>query len=48
VANANVTNIVVTCAATSNFTVGGTISGYTGSGLVLTDSVSGHLASPAP
>jgi 6-phosphogluconolactonase len=41
IATANVTNIVVTCAI-STFTVGGTITGYTGSGLVLTDSVSGH------
>jgi 6-phosphogluconolactonase (cycloisomerase 2 family) len=45
VANANVTSIVVTCAV-SSFTVGGTISGYTGSGLVLSDSVSTHTATP--
>jgi len=41
VANANVTSVVVTCAV-SSFTVGGTISGpLTGTGLVVTDSVSG-------
>ncbi|MGC2462499.1 MAG: beta-propeller fold lactonase family protein [Steroidobacteraceae bacterium] len=39
---ANVTNAVVTCAI-STFTVGGTIgAGYTGSGLVLKDTVSGN------
>jgi Galactose oxidase, central domain len=36
VANANVTNVVVSCTATSNtFTIGGTITGLTASGLVL-------------
>jgi 6-phosphogluconolactonase (cycloisomerase 2 family) len=42
----NVTSVVVSC-VTSTFTVGGTISGLTGTGLVLTDSVSGHTATPA-
>ena len=36
VTNANVTNVAVTC-TTSKFTVGGTISGLVGSGLVLTN-----------
>jgi 6-phosphogluconolactonase (cycloisomerase 2 family) len=41
----NVTSVVVHC--TNTFTVGGTISGLTGTGLVLTDSVSGNTVSPA-
>jgi len=40
VTTANVTNVAVTC--TNLYTVGGTITGLNGSGLVLKDSVSGH------
>jgi 6-phosphogluconolactonase (cycloisomerase 2 family) len=40
----NVTSVVVSCVST--FTVGGTISGLTGTGLVLTDSVSGNTVNP--
>jgi hypothetical protein len=36
-ASANVTNVQVTCADTPTFTIGGTVSGLTGSGLVLQD-----------
>ncbi|MEO6689096.1 MAG: hypothetical protein ABIN56_08265, partial [Dokdonella sp.] len=35
IAGANVTNVSVTCAAAPTFTVGGTVSGLSGSGLVL-------------
>jgi 6-phosphogluconolactonase (cycloisomerase 2 family) len=44
-ATGNVTTIAISCTV-SSFSVGGTISGYTGgaSGLVLTDSISGHTA----
>ena len=45
VTTANITSVVVTC-TTSTFTVGGTITGLTGSGLVLTDSVSTHTREP--
>jgi len=41
-----VTSVVVHC-VTSTFTVGGSITGLTGTGLVLTDSVSSHTVSPA-
>jgi large repetitive protein len=34
IANSNVTNVTVAC-ATNQFTIGGTVTGYTGSGLVL-------------
>jgi 6-phosphogluconolactonase len=43
VAGANVTNIAVTC-ATNSFTIGGTISGLAGSGLVLIDNGGDELA----
>ena len=42
-ANANVTNVAVTCVATS-FTVGGTVSGVTGPGLVLQNNGGNNLA----
>ena len=41
-ASANVSNVSVTCSAT-NFTVGGTITGLTGTGLVLQDNGSDNL-----
>jgi 6-phosphogluconolactonase (cycloisomerase 2 family) len=44
VTTANVTNVAVTC--TNLYTIGGTISGLTGTGLVLKDSVSGHTTVP--
>jgi hypothetical protein len=43
VADANVTNVAVTC-ATSTFTVGGSIRGLAGSGLVLTNNGGDNLA----
>ena len=44
-ASANVTNVVVTC--TSTVTIGGTITGLAGSGLVLTETTSAGTATPA-
>ncbi|MEO7432574.1 MAG: reprolysin-like metallopeptidase [Dokdonella sp.] len=35
IGTSNVTNVIVTCAGAATFTVGGTVSGLTGSGLVL-------------
>ncbi len=46
VGSANVTNIAVTCAA-STYTIGGTITGLAAGGLVLKESVSGQTVSPA-
>ena len=40
-ANANVTNVTVTCAAT--YTIGGTVTGLTGTGLVLQDNGTDNL-----
>lgn len=45
-ASANVTSVVVTC-ATNTVTVGGTITGLAGSGLVLTETTSAGTAHPA-
>jgi 6-phosphogluconolactonase (cycloisomerase 2 family) len=45
VTNAPIT-VTVTC-VTSTFTVGGTVSGVVGNGLVLKDTVSGHTTTPA-
>lgn len=44
-ASANVTNVAVTCttAAASNFTIGGTVSGLSGTGLVLQDNGGDNL-----
>ncbi|MFZ3264074.1 MAG: Ig-like domain-containing protein [Terriglobales bacterium] len=42
VTNANITNVQVTCSAVT-YTIGGTISGYTGSGLVLQDNGGNNL-----
>ena len=42
-ANANVTNVQITC-TTNTYTIGGTISGYTGSGLVLQDNGGNNLS----
>ena len=47
VAASNVTSVQVSCAATATYTIGGTISGLTASGLTLTESVSGQTVSPA-
>ena len=50
VPSANVTNVQVTCTAntvSSTYTVGGTISGLTASGLTLKEAVSGQTLSPA-
>ncbi len=43
VANANITSVQVTC-TTNTYTIGGTISGLTGSGLVLQDNAADDLA----
>jgi len=43
VANANITSVQVTC-TTNGYTIGGTISGLTGSGLVLSDNGGNNLA----
>jgi hypothetical protein len=43
VANANITNVVITC-ATRNFSIGGTVSGLQGSGLVLQKNGTDDLA----
>ncbi len=45
-ANGNVTNVLVTC--TNAFTIGGTISGQTGKGLVLQDNSGDNLTVNAP
>ena len=45
-ANSNVTNILVTCTSTT-YTIGGTVSGLTGSGLVLQDNGGNNLTVPA-
>jgi hypothetical protein len=42
-ANANVTTVQVTCAAAATYTIGGTVSGLSGSGLVLQDNGSDTL-----
>ena len=47
VGSSNVTNIAVSCVANPTYTIGGTISGLTASGLTLKESVSGQTASPA-
>jgi DNA-binding beta-propeller fold protein YncE len=46
VGTSNVTSVVVHCAI-STFTVGGTISGYTGTGLVLKEATSAQTVTPA-
>jgi hypothetical protein len=43
VGNANVTNVVVTC-TTNDYTVGGSVTGLVGSGLVLLDNASDRLS----
>ena len=43
-ADANVTNVQVTCAATVTYTIGGTVSGLSGAGLVLQDNGGDNLA----
>jgi len=43
-ANANVTNVAVTCTTSTSFTIGGTIAGLTGTGLVLQDNGGNNLA----
>jgi hypothetical protein len=45
-AGANVTNIAVSC-ATNTFTIGGTVSGLSGTGLVLRNNGGDNLAVPA-
>ena len=47
VAASNVTNVQVMCAASGSYTIGGTITGLTASGLTLKESVSGQTVSPA-
>jgi hypothetical protein len=43
-ANANVTTVVVTCTNSTTFTIGGTVSGLTGTGLVLQNNAANNLA----
>lgn len=43
-ANANVTNVQVTCAAIVTYTIGGTVSGLAGAGLILQDNGGDNLA----
>jgi 6-phosphogluconolactonase (cycloisomerase 2 family) len=46
VTNANISNIAITC-VTSQFSIGGTISGLSGTGLVITDNGTDTLSSPS-
>ncbi|MGD0938887.1 MAG: hypothetical protein ABR905_04175 [Terracidiphilus sp.] len=44
ITNANITNVQVTCAPPANYTIGGTVSGLGGTGLVLQDNNGDNLA----
>jgi 6-phosphogluconolactonase (cycloisomerase 2 family) len=46
ITNAPITNVLITC-TTSTFTVGGTITGYKGTGLVLKEATSNQTVTPA-